>query len=79
MKANYIEIESKVNKKSQSNFYVAPSLSEQSTYFVFRSIGYKLYKEIRVRVLHHNNNKKELVHLRRLRDEEIQYFKKNIL
>ena len=74
MKENYIEVESNFKKAFEPNFCVAPSLSEPTTYFIFREVGHKLWKEIRVRVLG-----KELIHNVKLNEDEIKYFNKHIV
>ena len=61
-----IAIESIFNKTPEPSFYVAPSLYDKHTHYVFRGIGADVYQEIKVLVSKGNLKASE-----RLEKEEI--------
>ena len=68
-------IESDFEKAFEPNFCVAPSLDDSATtFFIFRETSYKVWREIRVRVIN-----REIICKERLEKEEITYLNKNIV
>ena len=69
-----IEIESDFEREFEPTFNVVPALSDPTTYYLFRQVGYMAHKELKVRVIN-----RELVYSAKLTDEELKYFHKNIV